>query len=158
MPSILQALAWWESLELATQLFHGAEGEEDEVVGGAGASIMVEAMAKEVKKKPKTKHTHLHLSRHTTFSSQKVIDTIDTIYMIVRVSKNHLKCVSFSQVDLERMVTGTALTPDTVSTHFSHYSPSLAVYSFSGLRLKGLLPNVLARMSEYVFFSPEAGY
>lgn len=31
-----------------TQLFHGAEGEEDEVVGGAGASIMAEAMAKEV--------------------------------------------------------------------------------------------------------------
>lgn len=58
MPSILQALAWWESLELATQLFHGAEGEEDEVVGGAGASIMVEAMAKEVKKKPKqNRHT-----------------------------------------------------------------------------------------------------
>lgn len=29
------------------------------------------------------------------------------------------------QVDLERMVTGTVLTPDTVSIHFIHYSPSL---------------------------------
>lgn len=47
--STLQALAWWEPLESETQLLPGAEGEEGEVVEGAGASIMVEAMAKEVK-------------------------------------------------------------------------------------------------------------
>lgn len=77
--------------------------------------------------------------------------------MIVRVSRPRFQRVSFSQVDLEHMVTGTVLTPDTVSTHFSHYSPSVAVCSSSGLKLKCLLPNVSASMSADVF-CPEAGY
>lgn len=101
---------------------------------GAVASIMVEAMAKEVK-------THLCCSRHTVFSSKKLVD------MIVRVSKQHIKCVSSSQVDLEHMVTGTVLTPDTVSIHFTHYNPSLDICSLSGLQLRFHLPNVSASVS-----------
>lgn len=36
--------------------------------------------------------THLRCSRHTVFSSKKLVDMIN---MIVRVSKQHIKCVIF---------------------------------------------------------------
>lgn len=48
--------------------------------------------------------------------------------MIDRVSNQHIKFVSSHQVALEHTVTGTALTPDTVSIHFSHYNPGLTGY------------------------------
>lgn len=90
---------------------------------GAGASITAEAMAKEVK-------THLYCSRCIVFVGKKLLVMID------RVSKQHIKCLFPSQVDLEHMVTGTVLTPVTVSIHFTHYNPSLDSCSLSGLHVK----------------------
>lgn len=47
------------------QLLPGAEGEEDEVVEGAEASIMEEATAKEVK-------SHFYYSRHTVCAGKNI--------------------------------------------------------------------------------------
>lgn len=85
---------------------------------GAGASIMVEATAKEV-------NAHYDCSRHAVYTGKKLVDLIN---MIDRVSNQLTQCVSSPQVDLEHMVMGTVLTPDTVSIHFTHYSPSLTGY------------------------------
>lgn len=53
--STLQALAWWEPLQLEMHLLLGVEGEEGEAVQGAGALTMVEATAKEVRQTLATK-------------------------------------------------------------------------------------------------------
>ncbi len=100
---------------METQLRPGAEGEEDEVVEGAGASIMEEATAKGVR-------MHFNCSRYIVCTGKKLVD------MINRVSNQHIKFVSSHQGASEHMVTGTALTPDTVSIHFSHSNPGLTGY------------------------------
>lgn len=97
-----------------------AEGEEAEAVEGAGASTMEGATAKEVK-------TCFSSSRHFVFGGKVLLGMIIIIGM---VSSQHFKCVSSFQVDLERMVTGTVLTPDTVSIHFTYHSSSVTVFLF----------------------------
>lgn len=51
---------------------------------------------------------------------------VETLVDIIDIVPNqHIKLVSSTQVALELMVTGTALTPDTVSIHFTLYNPAL---------------------------------
>lgn len=95
-----------------------AEGEEAEAVEGAGASTMEGATAKEVK-------TCFSSSRHFVFGGKVLLGMIIIIGM---VSSQHFKSVSSFQVDLERMVTATVLTPDTVSIHFTYHSSSVTVF------------------------------
>ena len=93
---------------------------------GAGASIMEGATAKEVK-------TCFSSSRHFVFGGKVLLGMVIIIRM---VSNQHFKCVSSFQVALEHMVTGTVLTLDTVSIHFTYHSSGVTVffYSLSGMK------------------------
>ena len=52
-----------------------------------------------------------------------LVETV--VDMIDMVSTQHIKLVLFPQVALEHMVTGTALTPDTVSILITFYNLAL---------------------------------